>query len=268
MYDFSGEPGTSEISIATEEILTVTRTDVGDGWWEGKKTNGLIGLFPAAYVEVMSAADVAIKLNGIKIKSSETSPIPSDVSKGLNLNVRYNTAVCDFNEGDDWEDDWDDENETYSEIGPSNHNVVTFFSKQSAQNNNAASGSYSLSHSNTYDTKILPAEPYDSTMSLTSNLGSISSSTVKKSRIFTKSSDSYILGYGNEENLVESEKVFIIQVNDFYHWQKNDHLYTVLVASPKKETKFKGMKTFIAYQLTPSFNSISVCTYFFFICFS
>lgn len=59
MYDFNGEAGTSEISIKVGEILTVTRTDVGEGWWEGKNSKGTIGLFPAAYVEVMSAAEVA-----------------------------------------------------------------------------------------------------------------------------------------------------------------------------------------------------------------
>lgn len=34
--------------------------------------------------------------------------------------------------------------------------------------------------------------------------------------------------------------------------------YTVLVTSPKKESKLKGLKSFIAYQLTPSFNNIQV----------
>ncbi|CAB0010272.1 unnamed protein product [Nesidiocoris tenuis] len=51
MYDFSGEPGSSELSIVTGEILTVTRTDVGEGWWEGTNQQGQTGLFPAAYVQ-------------------------------------------------------------------------------------------------------------------------------------------------------------------------------------------------------------------------
>lgn len=36
MYDFSGEPGSSELSIAAGDVLSVTRSDVGEGWWEGK----------------------------------------------------------------------------------------------------------------------------------------------------------------------------------------------------------------------------------------
>merc|ERR1712110_29285 len=35
LYDFDAQPGTGELSINTGDILTVTRTDVGEGWWEG-----------------------------------------------------------------------------------------------------------------------------------------------------------------------------------------------------------------------------------------
>lgn len=52
MYDFHAEPGSAEIDIVTGEILTVTRKDVGDGWWEGTNQSGQTGLFPLAYVEV------------------------------------------------------------------------------------------------------------------------------------------------------------------------------------------------------------------------
>lgn len=52
LYDFSGEPNTSEISIAVGEILILKRTDVGEGWWEGTNSQGTTGLFPEAYVEI------------------------------------------------------------------------------------------------------------------------------------------------------------------------------------------------------------------------
>ena len=53
MYDFTGE-GSGELSIKCGEILTVTNTSVGDGWWEGTNSTGQSGLFPEAYVEVRS----------------------------------------------------------------------------------------------------------------------------------------------------------------------------------------------------------------------
>lgn len=41
-------------------------------------------------------------------------------------------------------------------------------------------------------------------------------------------------------------------------WKAPQSQYTVTVASPKKKTKFKGMKSFIEYNLTPSFTNIPV----------
>lgn len=54
LYDFSGEPGSAELTITAGQTLTVTRRDVGEGWWEGANEQGKTGLFPAAYVEVQS----------------------------------------------------------------------------------------------------------------------------------------------------------------------------------------------------------------------
>lgn len=58
--------------------------------------------------------------------------------------------------------------------------------------------------------------------------------------------------------VAEGERVFILHTESGYFWKPTASTYTVRVASPKKETKFKGMKSFIAYQLTPSFNNIAV----------
>lgn len=52
LYDFEGDGPSGELVVYTDEILTVTRTDVGEGWWEGISPNGSRGLFPQAYVEV------------------------------------------------------------------------------------------------------------------------------------------------------------------------------------------------------------------------
>ncbi|XP_037936093.1 sorting nexin-33 [Teleopsis dalmanni] len=233
LYDFSGEPGSSEISITVGEVLAVTSTDVGEGWWEGKNNRGEIGLFPAAYVEVMSAADV---------QKQNQSLTNSDAQPSVN---RYDHTADDFNDGDDWEDDWDDDNDTYSEIGPGGHATKSYSSN--------------MAHSNSsYDNKNLPAAPADDSISLASTAATNNTTTLKKSSMFSKSSDSYILGLGNKDKLPESEIVYIVQIDNFYHWQANNQSYSVIVASPKKESKFKGIKKFIAYQLTPSFNNISV----------
>lgn len=55
LYDFEAEPNSSEMTIRSGEILTVTNTNVGEGWWEGQNPSGQRGLFPAAYVEAVAA---------------------------------------------------------------------------------------------------------------------------------------------------------------------------------------------------------------------
>ena len=37
IYDFEAEAGTGEVSLRSGEVVTVTRTDVGEGWWEGEQ---------------------------------------------------------------------------------------------------------------------------------------------------------------------------------------------------------------------------------------
>ena len=51
-YDFDAQDGTGELSVKEGETLTVTRQDVGEGWWEGTNASGQTGLFPLAYVDV------------------------------------------------------------------------------------------------------------------------------------------------------------------------------------------------------------------------
>ena len=43
-----------------------------------------------------------------------------------------------------------------------------------------------------------------------------------------------------------------------YSWLNTHPSYSCVVASPKKEAKFKGLKSYIAYQLTPS---VSICAH-------
>ncbi|EDW40914.1 sorting nexin lst-4 [Drosophila sechellia] len=245
MYDFTGEPGSSELSIATGDVLSVTRSDVGEGWWEGKNARGQIGLFPAAYVEVMSAAEAQ------KLSASGTTSVPQVPDPFASPPLpRYDQTADDDGSNWDDEDDWSDDNDTYSEIGPGG--------QKSAGQSARAGG---LSHSTSdYDNKHLPIAPNDDTQSLASVAGGTGAAGTVKKGMFAKSSDSYILGLSStKEKIPECEMAYITQVEDsIYQWTQNHSPYSVVVASPKKESKFKGMKTFIAYQLTPSFNNISV----------
>lgn len=115
-----------------------------------------------------------------------------------------------------------------------------------------ANGRYNMPSggSSGYQNSQLPPLP-DDTQSVTSN----AQLTRKASKMFSKSSDSYIMGTGGI-NVSESDQISIY-LNDqgMYYWKPLDSRYTVTVTSPKMESKFKGIKKFIAYQLTSSFTN-------------
>lgn len=243
LYDFTGEPNTSEISIKSGDILILTRTDVGEGWWEGTNEKGQTGLFPEAYVEIYHELP--------KMPPAMPPPInPMILSQQQSQGPRYDQSNDDWNEmQDEWEDDWDDDHDTYEEIPSHQHQTSTgtvggggSIQQQMNNQNNFQPSSYANMQ--------LPSPPADDSISL-------AAAPLKKSGMFSKSGDSYILGTTNIQ-VSEADRVYIVQIENNYFWKRTIDEYLVRVASPKKETKFKGMKSFIAYQLTPSFNNIAV----------
>lgn len=79
--------------------------------------------------------------------------------------------------------------------------------------------------------------------------------------VFVKSgSENYILGKVNV-SVSEAEVLAIVQTGEGrYSWVNNQPPYSCVIASPKKEAKFKGLKSYIAYQLTPSVRRIMICS--------
>lgn len=225
LYDFSGEPNTAELSITAGEILTVTRRDVGEGWWEGCNMQGQTGLFPAAYVKEISGGPPAIPAPILQVK-------PNDDWGDPNLNQEDN---------DGWDDDWDDD-DVYSTI-PSNEPPQQIYA-----NENFPMPMPVVSR---------PEDPETASV-MSDNKGTVSKKTLNRFSSFVKSGgDSYILGTFKVP-VSEADRVFIRQAEDGYSWDPIKTIYTVSVASPKKESKLKGLKSFIAYQLTPSFNNLQV----------
>lgn len=253
LYDFTGEPATSEISISAGEILVLTRTDVGEGWWEGKNAQGQVGLFPEAYVEIYKETQppaMAPPINPMLLQQSQPQQQQQPQSTQMQA-PRYDQTVDEYNDmPDEWEDDWDDDNDTYSEVGPPAPGNNTNSNNQQSANNY-----YQQNQQSSYQNMQLPHPPSDDSTSLASY--SSSAAKLKKSGMFSKSGDSYILGT-TTISVPDNERIFIVHRDNGYFYNPVRDPYLVRVASPKKETKFKGIKSFIAYQLTPSFNNISV----------
>ncbi|XP_030745585.1 sorting nexin lst-4 [Sitophilus oryzae] len=240
LYDFQGEPGTAEMSVYAGETLSVTRTDVGEGWWEGLNPQGQSGLFPEAYVERIESGPPNIP-----------PPMPPAQSG-------WGSSTTD-NQDDEWDDDWDDDN-TYSEIGNSNNsnnkNKVeqSFYANEPNQNFN---NQVSQLHRPNYNA--------DNVSLASTNMGDNKGTITKKSlNIFSASVKSglegYILGTTKDGGSSISKRIRIYRDSDdiLGRWEPLTQPYTVQIASPKKATKMGGLKSFIAYQLTPSFTNIEV----------
>ncbi|XP_068907928.1 sorting nexin lst-4 isoform X2 [Tenebrio molitor] len=192
LYDFVGESNSAELSITAGETLSVTRVDIGEGWWEGTNSQGQSGLFPQAYVSKLEdSAPPSIPPPALPPQASDWTPGGSQ-------------------QDDDWDDEWDND-DTYSEIA-NNAQRESHYSNEPNQNQyNYGSG----------------------------QVDNISESTLKDVPPHTR-----------VKIFRENENVF--------RWELIAEPYTVQVTSPKKASKMGGLKSFIAYQLTPSFTGIEV----------
>lgn len=213
LYDFEGDTPSGELVVYTDEILTVTRTDVGDGWWEGISPNGARGLFPEAYVEL-------VDYSYPPAQSSNFRPLPS---APLNNQGSIDTA-------DGWDDDWDDD-ETVS--------------------------SYSGGDQETGTVASLPRRD-------TNSSGIVRTGTVRKSMNrfsnFVKSGgEAYIIGTSHTDVKIPSqERVSIKGDGNRIVWSNSPEPFTCIINAPEKKSKYKGMKSFIAYNITPSNTGVVV----------
>jgi len=236
LYNFEGQAGSGELTINSNEILTVTRQDVGEGWWEGINSRGETGLFPAAYVEVISHPPPSVP----------PPPLPAGYESYDGTNNMYNQATHPsapqtYEGSDDWDEDWDDDDSTSTEQNMPTQPSVTGLSVPSQAHRSNSTGDISSFGRG--------SEPG-------------SKSTVKKNfnrfSSFVKSGgEAYILGQ-TKLLVSESEKIVILETSDGISWPPVTKPYFCKIASPKKQNKLKGLKTFIAYQMTPTFTNIQV----------
>ncbi|PNF21155.1 Sorting nexin lst-4 [Cryptotermes secundus] len=241
LYDFAGEPGTAELSITAGEVLTVTRQNVGEGWWEGVNQAGQTGLFPAAYVQ---------EVKGSQPPAMPPPPLPeafTDPVQEVNTEDTWGSqgdhqqqplsSQQSYEGGDYWDDEWDDD----SEGGGT----------QTSQTNNSAYASG----------QVIPKSGSVgdvSTIGKSDGKGTVGRKNFNRFTTFVKSGgESYILGTVKVA-VREEDKVHIYESEKGVVWNPITEPYVCMVASPKKESKLKGLKSFIAYQLTPSFNNIQV----------
>lgn len=221
VYDFSGEPGTAELSIIAGEILTVTRDNVGDGWCEGHNHDGQSGLFPAAYVEMVAEP-------------------PSTTTTAAQLTQ---------NAGDYWDDDWDDDSEVGQTQPVTSIPAANHLSGQHSANLNEFTDNTQHNIPTVHSViteRSLPSQP------------SVTKKNNKFSTLIKSGEESFLLGT-KIVPITDDDKIFIQETDDGHcSWLPMGEVYSCVVTSPKKGSKLKGLKSFIVYQLTPTvINTIS-----------
>lgn len=120
---------------------------------------------------------------------------------------------------DDWDDDWDDD---VSEANQGSH-----------PGNPAAGGRSNSDVGSALDVNMAGLKLGDGKGTVRKNLN-------RFSHFVKTGGEAYILG-ANKVTATDSDQINIIETNNGITWAPNPQPYSCVVASPKKESKLKGM---------------------------
>ncbi|XP_057687712.1 sorting nexin-18a [Corythoichthys intestinalis] len=220
IYDFNSEnPG--EVSVRENEIVTLHSEKDIEGWLEGTNSKGERGLVPASYVEILREDD------NNAYPESRYANVPSTGRADNAFPPPAQQQVNQQTSDDDWDDDWDDSSTVADEPGtprdfegngPSGYRVST---------SSAARGQHPKSSA-----------------TVGRNLNRFST--------FVKSGgEAFVLGEA-EGFVKDGDKICVVMGQHGPEWQENPYPFTCAIHDPTKQTKFKGMKSYMSYRLTPT----------------
>lgn len=265
LYDFNSEnPG--EVSVRENEILTLYSEQDIDGWLEGANSKGERGLFPASYVEILGNNTNSTLNNNSCSTSGDTYPdsryanIPpggfdasyapqkvEDFSKSSGVSTftqqqppaqqqqqqQQTYQQASLGSDDDWDDDWDDNSTVADEPGSVGRRYHDFDGNGLSTYRVSTS---SMSRGNAQHAK--------SSATVSRNLNRFST--------FVKSGgEAFVLGEASGF-VKDGDKLCVVMGQYGPEWQENPYPFTCTIDDPTKQTKFKGMKSYISYKLTPT----------------
>lgn len=277
LYDFPAQPESSELNIYQGEILTLLNKDIGEGWWEGVNERGERGLFPASYVEIYDdkpappppPAPPAIP------QQSNIYQNPTSISGQAGISTTQAVQPQQSHaEEPDWPDeDWDDDDDSgdnatdYQGSQRGFHMGTPYYGSTGP-----AAGQQQQQQAN-YQQQALDLNQGTANLSLADNravqatggLAAAGTSLAKPRKNlnrfsnFVKSGlESYIL----EPKAINVPPENIVQIQNDTElgiiWKPNFNPYECVVSKHGKETKMKGLKTYISYDITPSTSNIVV----------
>eukprot|EP01135_Chromosphaera_perkinsii_P004066 Nk52_evm14s267 gene=Nk52_evmTU14s267 len=241
LYDFDGNQE-GEIDLREGQTITVTDTQVGDGWFEGT-VEGKSGLFPEAYVQLLSAEE-------------------ADDDNEYFQQQQIGNGMGAFDDDEDYDDIEGSHDQLHHQsIHSLNHNNQSNAGSSmtiggDTISDNSEEGANGSNSNNAADTPPLngPAaakmgiDRRPSQQNIKTNWNRFS--------FFVKSgTEDFLL---DKNKPVEIPQEQILKINSDYEWVENPTQFTVKVSAPTKKSKLMGMKSFIVYVVTPSHTDVPV----------
>nr|XP_033776525.1 sorting nexin-33 [Geotrypetes seraphini]XP_033776526.1 sorting nexin-33 [Geotrypetes seraphini] len=241
LYSFQSE-NKEEINIQENEELLIFSENSLDGWLQGQNSRGETGLFPASYVEILRSRTSSSYTDYSNSTSSSPGMDSSFCSPSSSASFCHQGSF-EEEEDDDW-DDWDDAStvvdEPRSGPGTNGHPIP----RQPYRNPNM-----------NYHPKP-SLERQDSIAG--SKRGSVVGRNLNRFSNFVRSGvEAFILG-DVPLNSKNSEIYCIEMGSKGPQWRPNPCPFGCSVEDPTKQTKFKGIKSYISYRLTPGHTNTPV----------
>lgn len=244
LYDFTSEnPG--EISVKENEIVSLYSEKDIEGWLEGLNSTGERGLLPASYVEILkNEISSSSSINSTSVDAHQGSQrvnniSPSTFASGFTAppllqQQQQQSYPASQGSDDDWDDDWDDSSTVADEPG------VRHGGFHDLENNGP--NTYRVSTSSM--ARSSNAQQAKSSATVGRNLNRFST--------FVKSGgEAFVLGEASGF-VKDGDKICVVMGQYGPEWQENPYPFLCTIDDPTKQTKFKGMKSYISYKLTPT----------------
>uniref|UniRef100_A0A3Q2VCW3 Sorting nexin n=1 Tax=Haplochromis burtoni TaxID=8153 RepID=A0A3Q2VCW3_HAPBU len=233
LYTFLSE-NNGEISIQENEELIIFDENSVDGWFQGENSRGERGIFPASYVEIIRSRSNS---NVTDCSISPAGSLGKDFSTP-NTSLHYPQNDYDDDDYDDW-DDWDDRSTVVDDADHTRNPGANGHAPENPMTNNP-----------NVHYRPKPASRQDSITS--SRKGSMVGRNLNRFSSFVRSGvEAFVLG--DVPMMAKIAETYSIDMGPLGpRWKENPKPFSCSIEDPTKQTKFKGIKTYISYRVTPS----------------
>ncbi|XP_078261861.1 sorting nexin-9-like [Rhinoraja longicauda] len=255
LYSFAAEPGNNELTVQEGEIITIGNRDVGGGWCEATNAQGMTGLVPTDYVEMITSSGSGVHdslgpsgtAQGVVNNIAAFDPL-STTQTGFSGNAAFggsHSSSQSQNVADPWSSwnagsagNWSANNEDNSKNA---WNAVTWPTNTESSNAQKSSpvddgSAAAFGHPQAYQGPVF-----------------MSFSTI--SNLFKHGPEVYLL---SKQPLKTDEKITIYKGEVGPVWEYPSSSLSCVVADPRKGSKLYGLKSYIEYQVTPNHTNRSV----------